>query len=465
MQEANIQKTVKQKLIKKHRVTIVGAYGESLEEPLKATGSDVIFFDDLDSFWRDSLKNTPSLLMIHVKKMSVKDKALKDHPLIKNLQLPIIFIYENSSAPLLFSTFNLLSLGYLNLNLDCTGQLKAILNRYNQFLKKDKEIASLKKSKSLLGKNLDNVPTRKDSLVKKKTLFENLFQILKDLPTYDSLTDFNKVCEKIFTKWDIIQSFSIYSVNPTGQKLVCTEMQGQKYRKLPALWLGQKTEEGIEFYAQNMASQVAIEIMGINLVTLKIFGAHNDPDKLIFLKVDNQESFLGFDWQVLETFLSGAFSKFELNNTKIFSSSSLMIQPWDFMAKLDAQKWDVEEAQRLSVINIDLENLFNLVVNTPKVRFFWGDFINEFIIKLKNISSIPFQASTIQLGHVSFLVDQDQGSDFFDTVKKFSSHFPFWKFFEDYDLILPKDINPKVKMVPSSPSAYYKFYKDLRNEI
>jgi len=465
VQEASIQRRVKKKLIKKHRVAIVGSQDETLEQPLKATGSDVIFFDDLEKFWLDSVKNGPSLLLIHVKKMSAKDKTLKDHPLVKNNELPIVFIYENSSAPLLFSTFGLFSLGYLNLDLDCTGQLKAILNRYNQFLKKDKEIASLKKYEGRLNQRIDKVFTGKEKTEKTKSLFDSLFDILKDLPTYENLTDFNKVCEKIFSKWNIIKTFSIYSINPTGQKLVCSEMQNQKYRKLPALWLGQKTEEGIEFYAQNMASQVAVEIMGVNLVTLKIYGANNDPDNLIFLKVDNQESFLGFEWQILETFLSGAYSRFELNNLKTFSAPSLMLQPWDFMAKLDAQKWDVEEAQRLSVIDLNCDSLYALVINTPKVRFFWGDFINEFILKLKNICPMAFQASSVQLGHISFLVDQDQGGEFFDLVQKFSSQFPFWKFFEDYDLILPKDINPKIKMVPSSPSAYYKFYKDLKNEI
>ncbi len=464
VQEASIQNKVK-KTQKRPKVSLVADFDEKLESALKSTGSEVFFLSDLNDFWSDCNKKAPKLLFIHVKKMSHGNRALKDHPLIQQNKIPVVFIYENSTAPLLFSTYGLFSLGYLNLDLDKIGQLKAILNRFNQLLRKDKEIQSLKKAELQMGQKVQKIFTAKEKGEKQKSSFDHLFEVIKDLPTYENLTNFDQALEKLLSKWEIIDTFGIYTLNATGQKLICPTLNSKKYRKLPSLWLGQKAIDGIEFFAQNMASQVAIEIVGVNIITLKILGGREYPDRLVFLKVLDQEAFLGLDWLVLEAFLSGLFSRYELKNHTRFTSTDLVIQPWDFLTKLDAQKWDVETAERLSVIDLNFHALFKLVVEMPKVKFFWGEFLNEFILKFQNICNIDFQTSSVQLGHISFLVDQDLGGDFFDEIKKFSTQFPYWKFFEDYDLVLPKDIEPNVKMVPSSPAAYYKFIKESDNEI
>ena len=60
--------------------------------------------------------------------------------------------------------------------------------------------------------------------------------------------------------WEACDGYGIYELNQNGQKLISPEVSKRKYHPFPSLWLGQTNEQGIENFAQDMATQVANDL-------------------------------------------------------------------------------------------------------------------------------------------------------------------------------------------------------------
>jgi len=84
-----------------------------------------------------------------------------------------------------------------------------------------------------------------------------------------------------------------------------------KFRTIPSMWLGQSCLKGIELFAQNMANQVALDILGADIVSIQIKGDFDRPDKMLFLKAKNEFFYNHFDWNMFEAYLNGFYSSFK----------------------------------------------------------------------------------------------------------------------------------------------------------
>ena len=83
---------------------------------------------------------------------------------------------------------------------------------------------------------------------------------------------------------DEVDEFAFLELSFNGQKLLSPVSNNQKFRNIPSLWLGQACINGIELFAQNMATQVAIDVMGGDIVSLHVKGSEGNTDKIIFIK-------------------------------------------------------------------------------------------------------------------------------------------------------------------------------------
>jgi two-component SAPR family response regulator len=87
---------------------------KKLSQVFKQVGVHPYVCTSLSEFWEDSMKNKPDLTIIDVKMMSQGEILFKDHPLVVNQELSVAFYYEQDSAALLYSTFDILNLGFLS---------------------------------------------------------------------------------------------------------------------------------------------------------------------------------------------------------------------------------------------------------------------------------------------------------------------------------------------------------------
>lgn len=422
------------------------------------------YYEDLATFWTGVLEKTPALCIVDVKNMSDGKLILKDHPLVKADELPLLFYYTELTEPLLFSTYDLFNLGTLKKTTSYEGPLKSVLKRVNRVMTLERANLNFKVEKNSLNEKIEELVNRNNFLLKEDCYKTMASEIMLSLEDKRGEADFFNSLEKVLTEIKEISEFGLVELSFNGQKLISPISHSNKFRPFPSLWLGQTCLEGIEVFAQNMATQVAIDLMGNQLVTLLIKGQKTKPDKLIFIKSENELFFNSFDWNLLEAFLSGLYASYELKLNRKPSEENYFANTFSAMSFLDQYVFGknvittINNKQNLDyrLINVDLTSLIETVHKKGTNQFLWNKFHQEFIGKLEIQTRTNFKVFSYGLQCLSFLVEAKNLNYFFDELKEFSQKFFYWKYFENSEGVLALDIKPKVVMVPLSSYAYIK---------
>jgi hypothetical protein len=431
------------------------------------------FYEDLKTFWSGTLERLPALCIVDVIKMSEGALVLRDHPAVQAEEMPLLFYYTDKTEPLLVSTHQFYHLGILKKSSHYEGPLKAILKRLNKVSALEQHYLSQKMVTIAQKEQID----RLELVLREEKQSDNYQSMVKnvclELEKYRLESDFFKALSSVFHDVEEIEEFAFLELSFNGQKLISPISHVQKFRNIPSLWLGQACTHGIELFAQNMATQVALDIMGGDLISLLIKGTYSKPDKIIFIKSKNELFFNNFDWNMLEAYLNGFYASFSnklkapIENTKKLSST------FEAMSFLDQFLFGqtVNEAvvnknyQDMRLVDLDLTSLLQVVLKKGGNRFFWNRFALEFINKLEIQSRIDFRFFDFGVTSIGFLVKASDLDVFFDQLKEFSNRFQYWKYFEDSEGILAQLIQPKVTMSPMSAHAYLTKVLKTENEI
>lgn len=424
------------------------------------------FYEDLKTFWSGTLERIPSLCIVDVKKMSEGDLVLRNHPYIESEKLPIVFFYSKNTEPLLVSTNDFFHLGLLKKTEHYEAPLRAILKRLNHFMKIEAENHFLKNEKIKQHEIIEKLKIENLTIAETDQYQSMVKSVCLQLEELRGESDFFKAVEKVFQGIDEIAEFAMMELSFNGQKLLSPISHVQKFRTIPSLWLGQACPQGIELFAQNMATQVAVEVMGGDLVSLLIKGNLARPDKIMFVKAKNELFYNQFDWNMLEAYLNGFYASFrnkldsEPAPSKKFTSSFEAMSFLDqflFGSNINASE-EVKLSKKLDyrLIDLDLSSLVDLVLKKSSNRFFWSKFEREFINRLEIQSRVDFRVFDYGVNHLGFLVMAADLDAFFDELKDFSAKFSYWKYFEESDGVLSQIVKPKVTMIPLSAYAYLK---------
>ncbi len=430
---------------------------KELTSVFKKLGIIPHFYEDLKTFWQAALERMPNLCIVDVKKMSECELVLRDHPLVLTEELPLLFYYSDKTEPLLVSTHQLFHLGTLKKCSNYEGPLKAILKRLNKFHLVEQNNLMFKMVNHSQRENIEKLEMEKRAIVEVDQYQSMVKKVCLEFEVLRGKSDLMKGLERVFQGIDEIEEFAVMELSFNGQKLISPLSGVQKFRNIPSLWLGQACQNGIELFAQNMASQIAIDIMGGELVSLLIKGSKTFPDKIIFIKSKNEVFANNFDWNLLEAYLNGFYASYqkkisaELPFEKKFTSSfeaMSFIDQYLFGAGPGITKGDYR------LIDVDLTELIKLIMKKTSNRFYWSRFEKEFINKLEIQTRVDFRVFDFGANHLSFLVTSSDLDSFYDELKDFSLKFSYWKYFEDSDGVLTQVIKPKISMVPLSAFAY-----------
>ena len=211
-----------------------------------------------------------------------------------------------------------------------------------------------------------------------------------------------------------------------------------------------------------MATQVAIDVMGGDLVSLLIRGESSKPDKIIFIKSQNEAFFNNFDWNMLEAYLNGFYATFKnkINsaveiNKKFSSSFEAMSFVDQFLfGQTVSEVVNNKNIEDMRLVDLNLSSLVHLILKKSNNRFYWNRFSTEFINKLEIQTRIDFRFFDYGVANIGFFVKASDLDVFFDQLKDFSNRFQYWKYFEDSDGVLSQLIQLKVTMSPLSAHAY-----------
>ena len=426
----------------------------------KKTGVSPYYHKDLPSFWNETLLRIPSLCVVDVKMMCTQGLMLREHPHVKTNQIPFLFYYTDETTSLLHSTYEIFNYGLIRKSSDYQGQLKAALSRFNKVIALKREIRKLKKENQQIDKRLSGMV----STIEKQKVQNHLTEVLQNLGKCLDLTeqeeDFSTAVVKVLGAQSFIKKISIMELDSTGKKLVSPIVSHLKYHHFPSLWPGQ-IKEGIEFFAQNMATQVALDILGENLVSLLVKN-FNKVHKIIFIQVNEPDFLSKFDWESLELLLAGIHTRFQLRAEKLHEKNIGILSPWELLSILDEffyqkppdhfRKTEIKED--FSLIDLDFSRLIFFVQKKTDIRFYWKRFFHDFLSRLQAGYRGDLCLSCMGVRQIGFLIDKKRREDFFPYVKSYASKFPYWRYFSDNDLVLTKDVRPTVSIMPFSSDAY-----------
>lgn len=429
------------------------------------------FYEDLKSFWQGTLERIPSLAIVDVKKMNEGGLILKNHPSVMNEEMPLLFFYSDKTSPLLVSTQEIFHLGTVKKSKNYEGVFKGLLKRINKVLSLEQENINLKYSLQAKTEEVKRIEQEAFKVNKVDTYLSLAKEVANLIEENSHHTDFQTAVENVFQSIEAFAHFSIVELSFNGQKLLSPLCHVKKYRPIPSMWLGQVCKEGIEPFAQNMANQVAVDVLGSNVVPLMIYGQNNCPEKMIFIKAIDELCFEHFDWNLLESFINGFYAscklreKKETKQTKNFSS---MFEAMSFLDEyvfgsgvVSVGEQDLKRKD-YRLVNLDLTIISEVLLKNGTQRFFWKKFKEDLVNKLEIQSRVEFRMIENGVVDLAFLVESKDLDYFFDELKEFSAKFPIWKYFENSEAVMFSELRPKVAMVPMSAFAYLK-HTSLRN--
>ena len=441
--------------------------GKELSSIFKKVGVHPYVCTKLSQFWEEANKEAPHLAIVDIRMMSEGDLLLKNHPRVKSGETSLVFSYDSSTSPLLYSTFEVFNLGLINLELSLIGQIKSILKRFNTFKDLELSARASKKSEDKLDSKISKIIGTTESLKEKDFYSSYLKSLLGRFESERKAEDFFVATARVLSSVKEVKAFTFLELSPSGQKLVSPKFRFEKYREIPSLWLGKVCETGIEFFAQNMASQICLELMGGELMSLLVRGKKDDPDLMLFLRLESEEFLSLFDWESLERYLSGYYSYFKLKSLNPDMDSTSFNNSWDLFDRLDEMKFGSIPESRVeggfdsdALIGINFSSLHKKVFDTKECRFYWKSFYQNFLNGLGNLRSLDASLFSVDPKLTVLLLNKDTLEKSLIEIKSYTSRFHYWRYFEDTDIVLSSDLKPEIRVVPMSPTAIESLRED-----
>jgi hypothetical protein len=428
---------------------------KNVSEVFREMGIIPHYYESLKEFWKGTLSKMPSLAIVDVKLMSEGERLLRNHPFVKTDQLPLCFYYTEENAPLVYSTFEMLNYGLIKKETNLRGQIKSALRRFNHTLEvnakeKDFEIQTHK-----MERQVTTLISASEKL-KEENYYRNfLDSVMSRFENKRNARDFNEALSVVFDSVREIQEWSLLELSKNGQRLVSPVLETAKFKPIPSLWLGQPCREGIQAFAQNLASQVGVDLLGGELMSLMIKGKHDLPDAIILLRCEN-ESFLNqFNWESLERYLSGLYANFCLKETNVEQTLNNLVNPYELFQAMDRENYDdlAGDDEGKHLITVDFSEMIQFIRSKANIRFYWNDFFKDFLFRFGNQYKMDLKVSTFNIGYIGVLADNEDKEKVFRSLKAYVSRFPYWKYFEDIDIVMVKEMPPKIKMIHYSSDA------------
>lgn len=411
------------------------------------------YFSAVEDFWYAVMSDSPELSFVDVRNMSQGHLIIKEHPNYITNNLPLAFLYDDTSKPLLSSTYDFDHFGLIDLGSPIEGQSKAILkrlNRYNQLANKVKELerenfnVGERNYKLVQDNNIKRTHLQYEEL-QEQTL-ENLYLGIKENSFFESLSN-------VMTSWTDVSEFCLVELSQTKHKLISPLINSRKYRHMPSLWLGKACPKGIEYFAQNMASQVAADLLGGSTLSLKVFGLEKNPDILIFIKT-NDVLKSAFNWPLFEKNLTGVYSSWLLSREKNNAKDEFELNTFELMSRFEA---DNSLDSKESYIGLDLIDLLQEINIHSQGAFYWKDFFKAFTNKLKRLSDIDFKICTYNIRHLVLVVQSEYASSLAKQLKFIVEDFDYWRFFENSDAALAIQIRPLIRTIPNTITGFIEY--------
>lgn len=419
-------------------------------------------FQSLDEFWVASNIQTPDMVIVDVTKMSQGSVQFKMHPKVIDESLCYVFYSKESTKVLLQSTYGLKPFGYIHNDPSLNVQIMSLVERKAEMIKSQREMKELELRIQRLQARSQRLISDRSSAEEFKAHFEFIRNFCAEIEEDSLKQDFTQGLLSKLEKWEAIDGYGIYELNQSGQKLVAPEISKKKYHPFPSLWLGQANHQGIEKFAQEMATQVANDLFEIEPVILKIHAGNHQPDMVLFVSF-REERMMNFPWDVFESMLSSSLRRLKLHQ-QIPQYTSQFTPMWEALDNMDKMQRSGEHSDT-RILCLSLIPLIDVAKKRIQNKFYWSAFFNDFFIQLSGRLNKSTKLSLFGPWHVMFFIPKEDLESEFQMLQTFLRQFSFWKFFEDNSQVLSEDMMPTLKLIPASSAHYLKIFEKEFEEM
>jgi hypothetical protein len=286
--------------------------------------------------------------------------------------------------------------------------------------------------------------------------FEFIRNVCGEIEDEATRNDFTHSLINKLEMWEAIDGYGIFELNSNGQKLISPEISKKKFHPFPSLWLGQANEQGIELFAQDMATQVANDLFELEPVIIRIHAGASNPDILLFISF-KEERMMNFPWDVLESMLSSSLRRLKLYQ-QMPQYTSQFLPMWEALDNMDRmQKSGIDSDMR--IVALSLIPLTDVAKKRSNNKFFWSSFFNDFFLQLSGRLQKSTKLSLFGPWHVVFFIPRENVETETQMLQSFVKQFSYWKFFEDNSQVLSEDMLPVLKLIPASSSHYLRIFE------
>jgi len=419
-------------------------------------------YQSLDEFWVASSIQVPDLTIVDVTKMSQGSVQFRAHPKVQDKSLNYAFFSKDTTKILLQSTFGLNPIGYIHYDASLNVQIMSMVNRRIEEIKNLKEKNELQSRIERIQARSQRIISERSDAEEFRAHFDYIKNLCSEIEDESTRNDFTHALLGKLEKWDAIVGYGIYELNQSGQKLISPELSRKKFHPFPSLWLGQTNTQGIEGFAQEMATQVANDLFELEPVILKIHSGSNNPDLLLFVSF-REERMMNFPWDVLESSLSSSLRRLKLYQ-QLPHYSAQFLPMWEAMDDLDRmQKAGIDSDIR--IVALSLIPLTDVAKKKPNNKFFWSSFFNDFFLQLSGRLQKSTKLSLFGPWHVMFFIPRENVEAETQMLQSFIKQFSYWKFFEDNSQVLSEDMLPILKFIPASSAHYLRIFEKEFEEM
>lgn len=413
-------------------------------------------YQSLDEYWVANSVQLPDLTIVDVTKMSQGSIQFRSHPRVQDKTLSYVFFSKDSTKILLQSTFGLNPIGYIHNDASLNAQVMSLVERRITDLKNIQMKAELETRVQRLQARSQRLISDRSAAEEFRAHFDFIRNFCAEIEDEATRQDFTHSLIAKLERWEAIDGYGIYELNQNGQKLISPEISKKRYHPFPSLWLGQVNAQGIEFFAQEMATQVANDLFEIEPVIIRIHAGASNPDLLLFVSF-KEERMINFPWDVFESSLSSGLRRLKLYQ-QIPQYSTQFLPMWEALDNMDRlQNAGVDSDVR--IIALSLIPLTDVAKKRTGNKFFWSSFFNDFFLQLSGRLQKTTKLSLLGPWHVLFFIPRENVETETQMLQVFIKQFSYWKFFEDNSQVLSEDMLPLLKLVPASSAHYLRIFE------
>jgi hypothetical protein len=403
----------------------------SLSLAFRRKGIIPSLFRDMESFLHVLSKESPSFIFVDVDLLAKNERI--------RTQLPLVFYCKkilSSQQADLIKDYNYLGIVEGSLPLD--EQLDLVLNRK-------------KKSLDPPPYPLPD-PPHSFSLESLVGRFEN----------GDNLEKFWDILAEFIHEQEEITDFSAIFWEKAQGGIESPQLKSTKYRLLPRIKIGQVMQKGIEFFAQNMAVELALDILGEKFLPLSIRGEHKNPDIIIYLKIkEGQEN--RTSWKIVSSLLSGIYFKILILNEKnktnkddaspSYGLNVNIVHPWEILKDLNLPNQN-------RYYEIDFRPLIEFLRDHSYTPFQWDAYYKDFINHFALESECSFKLSLFGIHQMVLICAKENEAYLVQRMQKYIESFKWQQYFQSKSIQQVDGILPVLWKLPPN---IWDFIKLLEN--